>query len=100
MKKIEIDVLSETINCPVVQMPGRKYPGLVLQGDSLRILLNSTQEICEMCASEGNYELLDAATSLKDKLTGYVAAYEQTLKEAGRELPYVKRLDAGSQAIP
>jgi len=91
MKTIQIDVLSETVNCPVVQMPGRKYPGLVLQGDSLRNLLDSTEEICELCASAGGAELSEAASSLREKLAGFVAAYEQAMKDAGRELPYPKR---------
>ena len=91
MKKIPIDVLSETVNCVVVQMPERKYPGLVLQGDSLRILLDSAEEICGLCASAGSSELSEAASSLKEKLAGYVSAYEQAMKEAGRELPYPKQ---------
>lgn len=91
MKKIEIDVLSEAINCPVVLMPGRQYPGLVMQGDSLRILLDSTEQICELCSSAENSELSDVAASLKEKLAGYVTAYEQAMKDAGRELPYPNR---------
>ncbi|MBI3870720.1 MAG: hypothetical protein HY299_19495 [Verrucomicrobia bacterium] len=91
MEKVQIDVLSETVNCPVVQMPGRKYPGIILQGDSLRILLDSTEEICDLCVSAQNSELSSAAASLKQKLAGYFASYEQAMKEAGRDLPYPKR---------
>lgn len=91
MKKIQIDMLSETVNCPLVQMPGRKYPGIILQGDSLRILLDSTEEICDLCTSAQNPELSSAASLLKEKLAGYVAIYEQAMKEAGRDLPYPKR---------
>lgn len=91
MKTIQIDIVSETVNCPVVQMPGRKYPGVVLQGDSLKILLDSTEEIQQLCRSARNADLSAAVASLREKLAGYVASYEEAMKEAGRELPYPKR---------
>ena len=91
MKQIKIDVLSETVNCPVVQMPGRKFPGVVLQGDSLRILLGSAEVVQQLCSSVSNPDLSEAAASLREKLAGYVAGYEKAMMEAGRNLPYPKR---------
>jgi hypothetical protein len=38
MTKMEIEVYSEATNQAVVQMPGRQFPGSVIQGDSLSIL--------------------------------------------------------------
>ncbi|MEK9141796.1 MAG: hypothetical protein AAB308_12145 [Nitrospirota bacterium] len=38
MKREEMDVLSETINSPVIQFPRRQFPGVLAQGDSLFIL--------------------------------------------------------------
>ena len=90
MKQIQIDLLSETINCPVVQMPGRRYPGVILQGDSLRILLDSADEVQRLCDSVPDPDLSAAVASLREKLAGYVASYERAMKEAGRELPYSK----------
>jgi type VI protein secretion system component VasF len=90
MKQIQIDLLSETINCPVVQMPGRKYPGVILQGDSLRILLDSADEVQHLCNSVPNPDLSAAIASLREKLADYVAGYEHAMEEAGRELPYSK----------
>jgi hypothetical protein len=90
MKRIEIEALSESSNCPVVQMPGRKYPGVVLQGDSLKILLDSAEEVCELCDRTRNAELSETATALKGKLAAYVSAYEQAMQANGRELPYPK----------
>ncbi|MBP7947553.1 MAG: hypothetical protein KA191_16005 [Verrucomicrobia bacterium] len=88
MKQIQVAVLSETSNCPVVQLPDRKYPGVVLQGDSLRILLDSAEEIRELSAKVQDAELSDAVASLKEKLAGYVSVFEQTMKANGRDLPY------------
>lgn len=38
MKEQEITRISTTTNAAVVQLPERKYPGVVIQGDSLQNL--------------------------------------------------------------
>lgn len=61
-----------------------------MQGDSLRILLDSAEEIHRLSSAVETSELSGAAALLREKLAGYVAAYEQAMKAAGRELPYPK----------
>ncbi len=90
MKYVQIEMLSETINCPVVYVPGRKFPGVVIQGDSLKILLGHAQEIEELAAQCKNKELNIAVASLKLILSDYVEEYEVTMKANGRDLPYPK----------
>jgi hypothetical protein len=41
--KLEIDVLSDRSNAAVVKMPGRAFPGLVVQGDTLSILADAVR---------------------------------------------------------
>ncbi len=86
--KTQVDVISEQVNCPVVQMPGRRFPGVVLQGDSLRILLDQAREIRDLLRGGKSRELEAAISELEDKLAGYVACYEQAMSDIGRELPY------------
>lgn len=83
-------MLSETINCPVVSVPGRRFPGVVIQGDSLKILLDQAQEIEELAIQGQNEELNAAVAHLKLILSGYVEEYETTMKANGRDLPYPK----------
>lgn len=35
MKRIEADILTDGGNDAVVRMPGRRFPGVLIQGDSL-----------------------------------------------------------------
>ncbi|HKD35261.1 MAG TPA: hypothetical protein VKB78_00630 [Pirellulales bacterium] len=35
MKRLELEVLSDASNAAVVRMPGRHFPGVVVQGDTL-----------------------------------------------------------------
>jgi hypothetical protein len=89
MQRIEIEMLSETSNCPVVKTPGRKFPGIILQGDSLKALFDVAVEVRDRC-DKNNDELCAAAGELKDRLGGFVAAYEQAMQVNGLELPYPK----------
>jgi hypothetical protein len=91
MKRVEIEMFSESVNCPVVRMPERMYPGVVLQGDSLAILRGMAEEVIELCQAGDRENLAAAAEMLREKLAGYVSAYEQAMEEHGLELPYSKR---------
>jgi hypothetical protein len=37
MERIEIEVYSQATNQAIVRMPNRKFPGCVIQGDSLSV---------------------------------------------------------------
>ena len=89
MKRVEIEMLSETVNCPVVLIPGRKYPGVVVQGDSLKILLDLADDIEKSSAIGDAEELRENIVALKNKVGAYVQEYEATMKSHGKGLPYV-----------
>ena len=44
-------LLSKPTNYAVVQLPGRSYPGTVIQGDSLQTLVLRLQEVRQMLDS-------------------------------------------------
>jgi hypothetical protein len=88
MKRVEIEMFSEATNCPVVRVPHRRFPGVVLQGDSLRNLFGMAEEVCKLAVGVPNPGLSDAAEELRDTLAEYVTAYEQTMRANGLELPY------------
>jgi hypothetical protein len=49
----EIEVFSEMSNYAIVRMPGRHFPGCVIQGDSLSVLLNNAEEVCSLAMRTG-----------------------------------------------
>ena len=83
----QIEVLSEASNMAVVRMPGRKFPGIVIQGDSLSILA-SAAEIIRARVPAGHEVLREAAEELCRLLTGRLTHYEKVLRENGIKLPY------------
>jgi len=88
MEKKEMEVFSQAINLGIVRMPGRKFPGSVIQGDSLRYLLALAEEIEKRTKDSTDEELIDTLGELKELLSERLVHYEEILKEHSIELPY------------
>lgn len=90
MKRIELDIITDTTNAAVVRMPGRKFPGIVLQGDSLNYLRVLAVDLKRRLAGVEDEDLDDTMEELEALLQGYARAYEAALEGEGIELPYPK----------
>lgn len=90
MKLVELEVLSEASNHAVIRPPGRRFPGAVIQGDSLSILCAEAKEISEQIRSlqVTDEELLYLVQEHQEKLLGRLLHYQQVLIEHGISLPY------------
>ncbi len=82
-----IKQLSDDVNCPVVQVPGRKFPGVVLQGDSLDNILSLIQE-ARLNVSEDPEECNGCLDEAAELIEQYLGVYEASLKRHHLELPY------------
>jgi hypothetical protein len=91
-----IEILSQTINRPVLRMPGRKFPGILLQGDTLASLFALSRMISERAKNQADVELAELAQELQEELSGILYEYEQVLKANKIPLPYVSPF--GSQS--
>jgi hypothetical protein len=74
-----------------VRMPHRNFPGVVIQGDSLMVLLGEAQDVCKLATGSNNPELIEAAEYLRDLLSDYVSEYERVMDANGLSLPYSRR---------
>jgi hypothetical protein len=88
MEQKQIEVYSEMSNYAIVRMPGRNYPGCVIQGDSLNILLNTAKRAHKLAASTGIEDLIDETEELVANLSDRLDYYEAILKTHGIDLPY------------
>jgi hypothetical protein len=88
MKRIEVEILSESVNSPVVRTPGRKFPGVIIQGDSLKNILSLSEEVYGLSRKIKDSEIEDLALELRDLLGAYLAEYEAAVKANNLELPY------------
>lgn len=88
MQQKELEVYSEDSNLGIVRMPSRRFPGCVVQGDSLYCLVQHAWRIHELARTTGNQDLIDETQALVESLTGRLNHYEVVLGEHGIELPY------------
>lgn len=94
MERVEVEVFSQDVNAWVVRTPGRQFPALLIQGDTLSSLYELAESMlararaCD-CTDE---DLSGEAEELRDRLWGAVRHYEETLRASGFALPYERTL--------
>jgi hypothetical protein len=84
----EIQILSEASNMAIVRLPGRRFPGVVVQGDTLKSLCEVSAELVTALQEGNNQDAVEAATYLREALEARLKAYEAVLTAAGEMLPY------------
>jgi hypothetical protein len=83
-----VELLDTTTNCAVVKLPTRKFPGVVIQGDSLHILWTSVNSAKSLCEAGDISEAIDELSLVSDILASYIGNYERVLKNRSINLPY------------
>jgi hypothetical protein len=97
MEMKSLEVFAEESNFGVVRMPGRNYPGCVIQGDSLFLLWGAARRVATAVrdgTAEGE-EFREAVEELHNSLLDRLLHYQEVLRQEGFDLPYVRPVDAG-----
>src|SRR5262245_16690183 len=97
MKKIEVELLGEEINANVLRVPYRRFPGILIQGDSLSILNSTAERLLTALCAGSTEDATDEASALFRLLGQYKGAYEDAMRRAGLELPYFSRSRAATE---
>lgn len=82
------EVLDPTINCAIVKLSTRAFPGVLLQGDTLYSLYRGVQKTLAALNPDEQREAYDELESVVDSLKGYLDLYESVLTRNGYSLPY------------
>jgi len=82
------NILSHVPNSGVVQMPGRRFPGIVMQGDTLSNMFDSVRFLLAEFKARRDEERYFETLMFAEQLQGQLLHYEQTLSERGIGLPY------------
>ncbi len=69
-------------------MPERKYPGVVIQGDSLSILFDSALDLVKQLEGKVDEESFLGALELAESLEAHLDNYIDTLEHNEIELPF------------
>lgn len=86
-----VELLSPPTNYAVVHLPGRKFPGVVFQGDSLHNLLRRITELRELTGKYGDDEVATSLSELSESLSEVIQHYEAVCSNRGIPLPYPKQ---------
>lgn len=68
---------------PIVRLAGRNFPGVVVQGDSLRGFVRDLDSLMESLADGDKEGAMEAASFLRERLADIVDLYEETLRRLG-----------------
>jgi hypothetical protein len=88
-----VEIYDDTSNVAVLRHPGRRFPGSLIQGDSLSILAGEAQWLLKRVLKSKDRTLIAAAREHAEKLQERLEHYEKVLAEHNIQLPYVKRND-------
>ena len=83
-------ILAVGANGAVVQLPERKYPGIVVQGDSLSILVSNVEKLRRNIAKKDEVEIVASLEMIERHLKERLEFYENVLAKHGIPLPYVR----------
>jgi hypothetical protein len=84
-------ILEIGCNGAVVQLPERKFPGLVIQGDTLSILMSDFEELKENIGKNDTSEIQASIDTIESHLRDRLTFYESTLAKHGIHLPYSRK---------
>lgn len=82
-------MLSRGTNFAVVQLSGRAFPGIHLQGDTFAALLVQLADAARLLRHDpGGRAALDELDDVVGELERFLGFYEATLSERGIQRPY------------
>ena len=79
-----INILFEESNLSIVQLEQRKFPSIVLQGDTFNIMYQLVNDLCERTTGEAHEIAQELCRNIQQKLV----VYERVLEENNIRLPY------------
>lgn len=83
-----VELLSRAINFAVVQLPGRAFPGVVVQGDTMHSFARQVDEMACLLNAGNFAELASEINDLKQQLSAALIHYEMVCDKRGIALPY------------
>ncbi|WP_217179547.1 hypothetical protein [Streptomyces sp. AC495_CC817] len=90
MERVEAELFTDPGNDAVVRLPPRRFPGVLIQGDSLSIIRADVAEIVAACDQGDIGEAREAAALVLAHLDELLARYGTALEANGIPLPYLQ----------
>ena len=88
MRVEPVEIYSDQTNSAILRHPGRRFPGVLIQGDSLYNLCRRADLICLDARDSVGDETYQEINDLRNALWGYLTHYKMVLGEHGIEMPF------------
>ena len=89
MRIEQVEIYSDVSNFAVMRHPGRNFPGSLIQGDSLSLLLEEATELYSLACSTGNEDLIELAREHKEKLEVRLSVFAEAMSSHNISYPGV-----------
>jgi hypothetical protein len=86
MRVDQVEIFSDAVNAAVMRHPGRRFPGLLVQGDTLYSLCQGADLVCQEIGRGS--PAFEEANDLRNALQEYLSHYKAVLTEHGIVLPF------------
>jgi hypothetical protein len=83
-----VEIYSDVTNRAVLRHPGRKFPGVLIQGDNLYNLCQRADQICAAAKEASSNEAYEEMNALRNTLWDYLLHYKVVLGEHGIPVPF------------
>jgi hypothetical protein len=88
MRTESVEIYSDSTNAAVVRHPGRKFPGVLVQGDTLHSLCVSADSACAQARGVMGDEGFEELNELRNQLWSLLIHYKAVLGEHDIRLPF------------
>lgn len=88
MRKESLEIYSDETNMAVIRHSGRHFLGVLIQGDSLYLLCQTADLVCERAASSLDEDTRDEMNELRNTLWTFLTHYKLVLGEHGLPVPF------------
>lgn len=75
-------------NIAIVKLDERNFPGILIQGDSIKILLDEIEELRREIQSNNIEEGLEIAVDVEEKIADWITLYKTSLHKNNYEVPF------------
>jgi hypothetical protein len=84
----QVEIYSDQTNAAVMRHPGRRFPGVLIQGDTLYTLCYRADAACIEAKARLNPDSYQEINDLRNALWGFLSHYKAVLGEYGIPLPF------------
>ncbi|WP_375138768.1 DUF6959 family protein [Piscinibacter defluvii] len=90
LRSESVEIYSDAANAAILRHPGRRFPGVLIQGDTLHEMLRQVARIQEVASDLLPPDQCDELSDLHEHLTELVAHFKRVLSEHNISLPFVE----------